>query len=202
MKKVKSKVQVEPRQYQPTSEGLEDGEVRIQSIKPGHYCLLGTDQLLKVLYHAAGSTAIEKSVHRKIITRNGEEADITGNSVRRVALATIVRPLTDLEVAAFLNGVAAKRTTANKVMREKSETGSNSVKVKVTATGVGIRSMRDLDDAAKEVAKKYITENKLTYKEIRDRVAQEIKGWDRSPSWVSNLAFYMRKESNAGNMDR
>lgn len=55
------------------------------------------------------------------------------------------------------------------------------------------------NEKAKAVAMKLIKENKLTYNAIHDQLKADVEGFDKSVSWVKNLAFNYRhsKEGKA-----
>lgn len=152
---------------------LEEFEHRIGQVKLGQRVVLD-GQVVTVDSHGSGSTSVTYKVSRTIKTKSGNEAEINSAGVRRVSSNSIVS--TDLSL------VEKKKSTRVK-QRVTSET-----------TQVGSRSLLDLDAEARKLVEGLLVSGGLKYSEIHSQVMSSLPDWHRSVSWVSNIAYYMRRD--------
>lgn len=165
--------------YDPRTDGLtlggstelEGGERHIGTLGPGEQCLLSGD-LVTVVGHSNYMTVVSVPVSRTIRTKGGQEADITSDRTKRVPSSVIV---------------SVDFSTVESLTKNQTES-------QLPVRRVGTQSQRDLDQAAREAVESLLLEGGRKYSEVHALVRVRVPGWSRSVSWVSNIAYYMRKD--------
>lgn len=186
-----------------------EGAVYICSLREGTVCrTILSKQIMTVSYHCAGSTAVSMSKAYQIRTRAGDERDVEADYTHRVARHTVVQVLSIEEAKKIHESAVEERRAASRARRETPSLedgprGTDPIPAKPIRTAklysVGGKVKDDvvpagMTESPKVMVERLVAENKLKYREIQAAVAVAFPGWDRSVSWCSNIAFYMRKD--------
>lgn len=172
-------------------------EARLGSLKSGNRVVL-CDKLVTVVEHSNHMTNVSLTVTRLLKTKDGKEADISGERTWRVPSSVVVS--TDpREVAKF---IGSKTKSEARPKTHKSDNKSELIRDAESTLPSWTKSQSNLDSDARKMVEGLLLKGGMRYSEVHAEVTRRLPGWQRSISWVSNIAYYMRKDGRLKNVDK